>query len=108
MRRISVGRGTRCIPTEKVSEVKGGKKKITTRKFFPGYMLVEMELYDETRSRKVWYFIRQTNGISVSWATGADPAQARGGDRHPRPDRGQEGEGEAQGALRDRRNGQDH
>ena len=38
------------IPTEKISEVKGGKKKISERKFFPGYILVEMDLTDES-----WY-----------------------------------------------------
>ena len=32
------------IPTEKVSEVKGGKKRITERKFYPGYILVRMDL----------------------------------------------------------------
>jgi transcriptional antiterminator NusG len=46
------------IPTENVSEVKAGKKKITTRLFFPGYILVEMELNERT-----YHFIRQTNGV---------------------------------------------
>jgi len=47
------------VPTEKVSEVKEGKKRISTRKFFPGYVLVEMELTDET-----WYLIKNTPGVS--------------------------------------------
>ncbi len=47
------------IPTEKVSEVKGGKKTVTERKFFPGYILVEMDLTDDT-----WYLIKNTPGIS--------------------------------------------
>ena len=47
------------IPTEKVSEVKGGKKKISFRKFFPGYVLVEMELTD-----KLWYLIKATPGVT--------------------------------------------
>lgn len=47
------------IPTEKVSEVKGGKKKISFRKFFPGYVLVEMELTD-----KLWYIIKTTSGVT--------------------------------------------
>ena len=47
------------IPTEKVSEVKGGKKKISERKFFPGYILVEMELNDDT-----WYLVKNTPGVS--------------------------------------------
>ncbi len=46
------------IPTENVSEVKAGKKTITKRKFFPGYVLVEMSLTDE-----VWYFIKTTPGV---------------------------------------------
>ncbi len=47
------------IPTEKVSEVKGGEKKISERKFFPGYILVEMELND-----KSWYLIKNTAGVT--------------------------------------------
>lgn len=47
------------IPTEQVSEVKEGKKKISQRKFFPGYVLVEMDLTDET-----WYLIKNTTGVT--------------------------------------------
>ena len=46
------------VPIEQVSEVKAGVKKITNRKFFPGYILVEMELDDE-----VWHFIKETQGV---------------------------------------------
>jgi transcriptional antiterminator NusG len=53
------------IPTEKVSEVKKGVRSTTTRKFFPGYVLVHMALYGESRQLrdKAWYFIRETPGI---------------------------------------------
>ena len=54
------------IPTEQVSEVRQGKKTTSTRKFFPGYILIRMDLYDpETKQldEKSWYFIRQTQGI---------------------------------------------
>lgn len=47
------------IPTEQVSEVKDGKKKISLRKFFPGYVLVEMELTDD-----VWYMIKNLPGVT--------------------------------------------
>lgn len=47
------------IPIEQVSEVKEGKKKISQRKFFPGYMLVEMEMTDET-----WYLVKNTPGVT--------------------------------------------
>ena len=46
------------IPVEKVSEVKSGVKKISTRKFFPGYILVEMDMSDE-----IWHFIKGVPGI---------------------------------------------
>ena len=46
------------IPVENVSEVKAGKKTISTRKFFPGYILVEMEMNDAT-----WYFVKNTSGV---------------------------------------------
>ena len=35
------------MPTETVTEVKSGKKKTITRKFYPGYIFVKMRLYDE-------------------------------------------------------------
>ena len=47
------------IPTEQVAEIKDGKKKISQRKFFPGYVLVNMELND-----KSWYFIKRTSGVT--------------------------------------------
>jgi transcription termination/antitermination protein NusG len=53
------------IPTEKVSEVKKGVRSTTTRKFFPGYVLVHIALYNEAHELrdKSWYFIRETPGI---------------------------------------------
>lgn len=56
------------IPTEKVSEVKEGKKRISERKFFPGYLLVQMELTDES-----WYLVRDTPGISGFVGSGRTP-----------------------------------
>jgi len=60
--------GQILIPTEKVSEVKDGKKKITERKFFPGYILVEMEMTDES-----WYVVKNTPGITGFVGAGQKP-----------------------------------
>jgi transcription termination/antitermination protein NusG len=46
------------IPTEKVVETKGGKKKVREQKLFPGYMMIKMVLNDET-----WYLVRDTSGV---------------------------------------------
>ena len=51
--------GSIFIPTEKVAEVREGEKKISERKFFPGYILIEMELND-----KSWYLIKNTPGVT--------------------------------------------
>jgi len=53
------------IPVEKVSEVKQGEKITSSRKFFPGYVLLRMDLYDlENNIRDdVWYFVRETQGV---------------------------------------------
>jgi transcriptional antiterminator NusG len=53
------------IPTERVQEIKRGKKTETTRKFFPGYIIVNMHLLDENNqlNDKTWYFIKETNGV---------------------------------------------
>ncbi|MCP4649535.1 MAG: transcription termination/antitermination factor NusG [PVC group bacterium] len=56
------------IPTEKVSEVRSGKKIIMERKFFPGYLLIEMELNDQS-----WYLIKNTPGITGFIGPGAKP-----------------------------------
>ena len=46
------------VPTETVSEIKGGKKRVTKKKIFPGYIMVEMEPTDEAL-----YLIRETPGV---------------------------------------------
>ncbi len=46
------------VPTEKFTEIKGGKRREGQRKIFPGYILVEMLLDEET-----WYLVRGTSGI---------------------------------------------
>ncbi|MGD0017019.1 MAG: transcription termination/antitermination protein NusG [Verrucomicrobiia bacterium] len=53
------------VPTEKVAEVKKGKKSTTTRKFYPGYILVNMKLLDEKNQLmpRTWYFVRETPGV---------------------------------------------
>ena len=53
------------IPVEKVSEVKQGEKITSTRKFFPGYVLLRMDLYDTENNIRddVWYFVREIQGV---------------------------------------------
>ena len=46
--------GEILIPTEEVVEMKGGSKRSSERKFFPGYVLVQMEMNDET-----WHFVKE-------------------------------------------------
>ena len=52
------------VPMEKVAEVRGGKKTVSTRKLHPGYVYVDMTLLDENRRvlDKPWYFVRETPG----------------------------------------------
>lgn len=56
----------RCIiPTETVHEVKNGATKEVQRKVFPGYVLVEMIMTDES-----WYIVRNTTGVTGFVGTG--------------------------------------
>lgn len=57
--------GEVVIPTEKVSEVKNGVKTTVTRKFFPGYVLISLALYDENRNvlEPTWRFLKETAGV---------------------------------------------
>ena len=50
--------GEIMIPTEQVTELKKGQKKQLERKFFPGYMLVKMEMNDDT-----WHLVRKTPNV---------------------------------------------
>jgi transcriptional antiterminator NusG len=47
--------GEILVPTEEVVEMRGGQKRRSERKFFPGYVLVEMELTDDT-----WHLVKET------------------------------------------------
>ena len=51
--------GQILVPSEEVIEVKGGKKSITERRIFPGYVLVEMDLTDET-----WHLVKSTPRVT--------------------------------------------
>ncbi|MBI3332513.1 MAG: transcription termination/antitermination factor NusG [Candidatus Omnitrophica bacterium] len=60
--------GQVLVPMEKVSEVKGGKKKISERRVFPGYVLIQMNLTDDT-----WYTIRNVPGVAGFVGSGTRP-----------------------------------
>ncbi len=66
--------GEIIIPTEKVSETKNGVKSTVTRKFFPGYVLIQLALYDEGRQlvEPTWRFLRETPGV-IGFVGGARP-----------------------------------
>lgn len=53
------------VPTERVSEVKKGKKSESTRKVYPGYILANMWLLDENNKPvvKTWHFVKETDGF---------------------------------------------
>jgi transcription termination/antitermination protein NusG len=65
------------VPMEKVAEVRGGKKTVTTRKLYPGYVFVDMVLLDDGKRviEKPWYFIRDTQGI-IGFVGGDRPTPA--------------------------------
>jgi transcription termination/antitermination protein NusG len=65
------------LPTEVVSEVKGGKKSTKTRKLYPGYVFIQMRLYEENRLiNKPWYFVKEVAGV-IGFVGGDNPAPLR-------------------------------
>lgn len=60
--------GELSVPTEKVTEIKGGKKRVMERKFFPGYVMAFLELNDD-----VWFTIRETAGVGDFVGSGGKP-----------------------------------
>ena len=51
--------GRIMVPTEEVVEIKNGQKKTTERRFFPGYVLVEMVMDDDS-----WHLVKHTNKVT--------------------------------------------
>ena len=56
------------VPMEDEIQVKDGKRKVVPRKVYPGYVLVEMDMTDES-----WYVVRNTPGVTGFVGTGAKP-----------------------------------
>ncbi len=63
------------VPLERVTEVKLGRKMTINRKFYPGYIFVQTELYDANRAinDRVWSFLNETDGI-IGFVGGDHPA----------------------------------
>lgn len=51
--------GQILVPVEEVVDIKNGRRSITERKFFPGYVLVEMEMTDDT-----WHLVKSTSKVT--------------------------------------------
>ena len=61
--------GKIIIPTEGVIEIKGGKKVVSTKRSYPGYILIEMEMTDEN-----WLIIRETPKVTGFVGSGSSPS----------------------------------
>ena len=95
--------GRILVPTEEVVELKNGKKSVTERRFFPGYVLVEMEMDDET-----WHLVKHTSKVT-GFVGGAKnrpaPISEAEVDEDRQPDAGRRREAAAQGRVGGRRAG---
>ena len=61
--------GEIIVPTETVSEFKAGKKRVVKRKLYPGYIVVNMEINEES-----WFLVRETPGIGDFTGSGGKPS----------------------------------
>ena len=60
--------GEIIIPTEKIAETKGGKKRVTEQKLYPGYIMIQMILNEES-----WFLVRETSGVGDFTGAGGKP-----------------------------------
>ena len=56
------------VPTEEELEIRDGKRKVTKKKIYPGYVMVEMILTDDS-----WYVVRNTPGVTGFVGSGSKP-----------------------------------
>ena len=70
--------GQILVPVEEVVEVKGGKKSTKVRKLYPGYVFINMALYDEEKKVKIkpFYFVKDAAGV-IGFVGGDHPAALR-------------------------------
>ena len=88
--------GRVMIPTEDVVEVRGGKKVVSSRMLYPGYVLVEMDMDDNT-----WHIVRNTPRVTgfVGFGDIALAAFRSGSGRHHQSRAHAAGPSEAKGGL---------
>ncbi len=60
--------GRIVVPTEKISQIREGKRSVREQKIYPGYIMVEMEMDDET-----WFLVRETPGLGDFIGTDQKP-----------------------------------
>jgi transcriptional antiterminator NusG len=65
--------GRVLIPTEPVTEVRGGKKYTTERMFYPGYVLVELETLEGRIDDAIWHVVKSTPRVTGFLGTGQQP-----------------------------------
>jgi transcriptional antiterminator NusG len=61
--------GEILVPTEQVVEIRSGKRRVSSRKFFPGYLLIEMALDQET-----WYLVKNTPKVTGFLGSEREPS----------------------------------
>ena len=62
------------VPSERVSEIRGGQKRVRERKIYPGYIMVEIEIPEgDEIPQKAWFIIRETPGIGDFLGDGNRP-----------------------------------
>jgi transcriptional antiterminator NusG len=71
--------GEVLVPAEKVVETRNNRRTTTVRKFFPGYVLVELALYDDQQNliERTWRFILETQGVIRFAGTNERPVPLR-------------------------------
>lgn len=65
--------GEIIVPTERVSEIKGGKKRVSERKLYPGYLMIHMVDPTLPENERAWFLVRETPGVGDFTGAGGQP-----------------------------------
>jgi transcription termination/antitermination protein NusG len=67
--------GRIVVPSERVSEIRGGEKRVRERKIYPGYIMVEIETAEDgSISNDAWFLVRETPGVGDFLGTRDKPS----------------------------------